>query len=136
MNQLRLLWCLVVLALSCAASAENWPGWRGPRGDGSSLDKNVPMSWSDSENVAWKAAIPGIGHASPVIWGDRVFIVTCLPEKNERQLICLDRKTGQTLWMKVVLTSPLKTKAHAQQFRVKYARDRWQAGLCQLPRRT
>ena len=101
---------LVILAFSGSLSAENWPGWRGPRGDGSSLDRNVPTKWSGLENVAWKVAIPGIGHASPIIWEDRVFIVTCLPEKNQRCLICLDRKTGQQLWMKVVLASPLGRK--------------------------
>lgn len=109
MNQLKLLCCLLVV-LSGAASAENWPGWRGPRGDGSSLDKNVPTQWSGSQNIAWKVPIPGIGHASPVIWGDRIFMVTCLPEADQRSLICLDRKTGQTLWMKVVLFSRLEKK--------------------------
>ncbi len=110
MNPLKVVLCLVVLALSGHVSAENWPGWRGPRGDGSSLDKNVPTKWSGSENVAWKVPIPGIGHASPIVWGDRIFMVTCLPEADQRRLICLDRKTGQTLWMEVVLTSPLKKK--------------------------
>ena len=67
--------CLAGLVLSCAVSAENWPGWRGPRGDGSSLDKNLPQHWSPSENVAWKSAVPGVGHASPIIWEDRIFLV-------------------------------------------------------------
>ncbi len=61
----RLLACMALLLLPCELPAENWPGWRGPRGDGSSLDKNVPTKWSGSQNVAWKVAIPGIGHASP-----------------------------------------------------------------------
>ncbi|NQV32889.1 MAG: PQQ-like beta-propeller repeat protein [Phycisphaeraceae bacterium] len=116
MNSSRVMWCLVVLALSGHVSAENWPGWRGPRGDGSSLDKNVPTQWSGSQNIAWKVPIPGIGHASPVIWDDRVFIVTCLPEADQRRLICLDRKTGQTLWMKVVLTSPPEKKHNLNSF--------------------
>jgi outer membrane protein assembly factor BamB len=60
--------------------------------------------------VAWKQAIPGIGHASPIVWEDRVFVVTCLPDKEQRCLICLDRRTGQTLWQKLVLTSPLEKK--------------------------
>ena len=111
MNRLgRPLACLAILALSGGVSAENWPGWRGPRGDGSSLDGNVPTKWSGSENLAWKVPIPGIGHASPIIWENRIFLVTCLPEEGQRCLICLDRRTGRTLWTRVVLTSPLERK--------------------------
>ncbi len=108
--------CAVVLVLSCELSAENWPGWRGPRGDGSSLDKNLPTQWSGSENLAWKTAIPGIGHASPIIWHDCVFVVTCLEEEEQRRLICLDRKTGQTLWTRIVLTAPLERKNKLNSF--------------------
>src|SRR5436190_8136042 len=50
------------------ASAENWPGWRGPRGDGTSLETNTPMHWNSASNVIWKVEIPGIGHASPIVW--------------------------------------------------------------------
>lgn len=96
--------------LTVELPAENWPGWRGPRGDGSSLDKNVPTEWSESENVAWKVAVPGVGHSSPIIWGDHLFLTTCLLEQEERRLICLDRQTGQTRWMRTVLQSPLERK--------------------------
>lgn len=92
--------------------AENWPGWRGPRGDGTSLEKNIPISWDGKtgENIAWKVALPGEGHASPAIWGDRIFVVSCLPEEKRRVLISLDRRTGKTLWQKTVVESPLETK--------------------------
>ncbi|REJ96151.1 MAG: hypothetical protein DWQ29_01080, partial [Planctomycetota bacterium] len=70
---------LLLLTLSAAlftslAHAENWPGWRGPRGDGTSLEGNPPLHWdaASGENIVWKAAIPGDGHSSPVIWNDRV----------------------------------------------------------------
>ena len=79
-------------------SAGNWPGWRGPSGDGISPEKNIPTKWSATENVAWKVAIPGEGHSSPVIWGDRIFLTASLTEKNERHLLCLDRRTGKTIW--------------------------------------
>jgi len=102
---------VVVLVVSLnIANAENWPGWRGPRGDGISLEKNVPTHWDANNNIVWKTAIPGAGHASPIIWGDRVFTVTALPEKQERVLLCLDRKTGEILWQQTVLHSPLETK--------------------------
>lgn len=104
------LLCLVFLCPVCVLSAENWPGWRGPRGDGSSRDNNLPTTWSGSENVAWKVPIPGVGHASPIIWEDRLFLVTCLPDTADRRLSCLDRETGETLWVKSVLTSRLERK--------------------------
>ncbi len=92
--------------------AENWPCWRGPRGDGSSDETNVPTTWNGvtGDNIAWKAAIPGVGHASPVVWGDRIFLVSCLEEEKRRLLICLDRSTGKELWQKDVVQSVLETK--------------------------
>ncbi len=101
---------LTLGALAQSAAAENWPGWRGPRGDGSSLDTNLPVEWSSQKNIAWKTAIPGIGHASPIIWNDRIFLVTCLTEEDQRDLICIDRKSGNILWRKTVLVSPLERK--------------------------
>lgn len=100
------------------ASAENWPGWRGPRGDGSSIEKNVPVTWDGEtgSNIAWKVPLPGEGHASPIIWNDRVFVVACLPETRERVLICLDRTRGKTLWQRTVVTSPLETKHDLNSF--------------------
>jgi outer membrane protein assembly factor BamB len=92
------------------ALAENWPGWRGPRGDGTSSEKKVPLQWNATNNVVWKTELPGLGHASPIVWGDRVFTVTCVPEKESRELLCLDRKTGKLLWQKTVIASPLEKK--------------------------
>jgi outer membrane protein assembly factor BamB len=95
-----------------AADAENWPGWRGPRGDGTSLETNVPTRWdgATNENVAWKVEVPGKGHASPIVWGDRIFLVTCIEEDHDRVLTCLDRETGNALWQTSVLKSPLEQK--------------------------
>lgn len=97
------------LVVSFSLCAENWPGWRGPRGDGTSLEKNIPTRWSTTENLAWKVAIAGKGHSSPVIWEDKVLLLTCLPEKEERVLLCLDRRNGKTLWQSTVLKTPLET---------------------------
>ncbi len=91
-----------------AAGAENWPGFRGPRGDGTSAEKGLPVKWSATENVAWKVEIPGRGHASPAIWKDRIFLVSALEETGERILLCLDRRTGKTLWQRSVLKAPLE----------------------------
>ncbi len=104
--------CLSFSCISMSASAENWPAWRGPRGDGTSRETNVPIRWDAAKgiNVDWKVEIPGEGHASPIVWNDRVFIVSCVKETNERLLICLDRESGKTIWRRAVIKSPLETK--------------------------
>jgi outer membrane protein assembly factor BamB len=105
---------LVLLAHSAPAAAENWPGWRGPRGDGTSSESALPREWSGEadreKNIAWKVPVPGRGHASPIVWDERIFVVTCDEERQERLLLCLDRDTGETLWQKIVLRSPLEKK--------------------------
>ena len=105
------LWFCVLLSIWPAeARAENWPCWRGPRLDGTSSEKRIPIHWSATSNVIWKTALPGVGHASPVVWEDRIFTVAALPDKEERVLLCLERETGRILWQKTVLKSPLETK--------------------------
>ncbi|MDA1163272.1 MAG: PQQ-binding-like beta-propeller repeat protein [Planctomycetota bacterium] len=108
----------ILTLLTSNTFAENWPGWRGPRGDGTSLEKNVPVAWNGmtGENVAWKVAISGDGHASPTIWENHIFLVSCLLEEKERALIALDRRTGKQLWKQTVVTSPLESKHSLNSF--------------------
>ena len=114
----------LLVILACAATlgifphsarAENWPVWRGPRLDGTSVEKNVPVHWTGSgatgpSNLLWKTELPGNGHASPIVWQDRVFTVAVLPDKEARVLLCFDRDTGKRLWQASVLRSPLERK--------------------------
>ncbi len=90
-----------------SAGAENWPGWRGPRGDSTSLETNAPTRW-DVANALWKTAVPGAGHASPIVWGDRVFTVTGLTQTLDRVLLGFDRATGKILWQQTVVHGPLE----------------------------
>jgi outer membrane protein assembly factor BamB len=111
--RLRLPLLIAALALQTSAlCAENWPMWRGPRGDGTSGEAKLPTEWDGArgEHIAWKVELPGRGHASPIVWGDRVFVVGCDLETKERLLLCLDRETGRTLWRKSVLRAPLERK--------------------------
>jgi outer membrane protein assembly factor BamB len=96
----------VVLTLGggLCATGENWPGWRGPRGDGT-VQGAAPVTWSATQNVTWKTSIEGVGHSSPVVWGDRVFVVSAVEETNERLLICVNRADGKVLWRRVVLVA-------------------------------
>ncbi len=106
----------VLFVFANLARAEDWPGWRGPRGDGISLEKDVPAKWDASTNILWKTAVPGAGHASPIVWGDRVFTVTAIPEKEERVLLCFDRKSGEIVWQQTVLRAPLERKQSENSF--------------------
>ncbi len=101
---------LAILALLATSPAEDWPAWRGPRGDGTSRETGIPTRWSATENIAWKTPVPGIGHSSPIVMGDRVFVTTFIEDGGRRALLCLDRRTGKTLWERVVLTSPPERK--------------------------
>ena len=69
---------LAVMVVICAAvmRAENWPHWRGPASTGVSPETGLPERWSDTENVAWKAALRGLGISSPIVWGDYVFVTS------------------------------------------------------------
>ena len=100
--------CLLTLAIN--AAAEDWPCWRGPRLDGSSAETGVPIHWSTTSNIAWNVELPGTGHASPIVFHDKIVVIAALPDAEERMLLCLDRQTGSTLWREVVLSAPLERK--------------------------
>jgi outer membrane protein assembly factor BamB len=107
---MRLPIMLLLVSLVSTARAD-WPQFRGPRGDGSSDERGLPVKWGPDENLVWKAKLPGRGSSGPVVLGDRVF-VTCYsgyPDAGgrtgdltalRRHLVCLDRKTGQVLWQR------------------------------------
>ncbi len=128
----------VVLFIATATSHANWPTWRGPLANGAAPQANPPLEWSESKNVKWKVKLPGKGSSTPIVWGDKVFILTAIAadkpaeakavepaaapapapaEGNRRRgggfgrgekptevhqfiVLCLDRKTGNTLWQK------------------------------------
>ena len=71
---LRFALVVCLLVSVAGASAENWPRFRGPTGQGVSSETGLPTHWSADENIAWKTAIPGEGWSSPVVFGDRVFV--------------------------------------------------------------
>jgi outer membrane protein assembly factor BamB len=79
--------------------AENWPGWRGPDRNGVSHESQLPLRWSETENVAWKAALPGLGIAGPIVWDDKVFVTDSDgPHLSNLHIIGLARDTGKELW--------------------------------------
>jgi outer membrane protein assembly factor BamB len=93
---LGLVWTAVVAA---AASAENWPGWRGPGRNGVSHEVGLPTTWSDTQNVAWKVRLPGLGVGGPIVWDDRIFVTDSDgPRLSNLHVICLSRDSGKELW--------------------------------------
>ena len=77
MNSLRIA-LILALASVASGSAANWPQWRGPAGNGSTDEKNLPERWSATDNVTWKAELAGEGVSSPIVYGDRVFVTSQL----------------------------------------------------------
>jgi len=100
LSQLALV--LAIAATAChSLAAANWPFWRGPNFNGSTTEKNLPSTWSATENVAWKTPLPGPSGSSPVVWDDTVFLSSPDAEKN-LNLLCLNRKDGSIRWKKQV----------------------------------
>ena len=88
----------LILMVSSVAQAENWGQFRGPHFNGSPSEKNLPSKWSQTENVAWVTDLPGASAATPIVWGDHVFVSTTDANTKTLKAMCLDRKTGKVLW--------------------------------------
>ena len=117
---------LIISSLTATGLAANWPQWRGPDGSGISNEKNLPAAWTPTTNIKWKAAIPGRGHSSPIVWGNRVFVTTAVEgdvvpgakavkhmndgkeflhpdsigadRKHQFKVIALNRESGKVVW--------------------------------------
>ena len=85
-------------------SAADWPRFRGPQGDGTSVDSNIPTEWSDSKNLKWKLKMPGAGFSSPIVVGKNIYVTAFSGSGDDvaRHLVCVDRETGQEVWTKSV----------------------------------
>lgn len=111
MQKISILISIAALGLS-AASAENWPQFRGLGGQGIVANpEKIPTEWSESKNLVWKSALPGKGSSSPIIWEDRIFLTSYTGYGQseeapgemtdlERHLICLNKADGKILWQK------------------------------------
>lgn len=122
-----------VAALAFAADS-NWPQFRGAGASGIG-NGAAPLQWDGEkgENILWKTEIPGLGHSSPVIWGDRIFVTSAVPASGEASLkvglygniqpvegegpqafmvYCLDRKSGKILWQRAAVSGQPKIKRH------------------------
>ncbi len=98
---MRSLSCLLLLGvpvMAFAAPADLWPTFRGT-GDSVTTAKQLPLKWSDTENIAWTADLPGDGQSSPVVWKDKVFVTSVEGEfKDTLHVLCFDFATGKQQW--------------------------------------
>jgi outer membrane protein assembly factor BamB len=107
-----------------AFASHQWPQWRGPLGTGVAPHANPPVEWSEERNIRWKLALPGKGHSTPVVWGDRLFVTTAAPtgdalppklsgapgghdevpitHRHQFMVIAVDRGTGKVVWQRTV----------------------------------
>ena len=125
---------LLLIVLSCGfillrtvearAGEGDWPQWRGPLGTGAAPNADPPVEWSETKNVRWKVALPGKGHSTPIVWGDRIFLTTAVPfgealppkhstapgthdgvpvtQRHEFVVLAVSRRDGKVLWQKTV----------------------------------
>jgi outer membrane protein assembly factor BamB len=85
----------LLLHAAGTARGEDWPQWRGPRGDGTSLERGLPLEWSRSRNVVWRLPLPGPAGATPVVWKDRIFLTSA--DGSEVALLAVSTG-GKELW--------------------------------------
>jgi outer membrane protein assembly factor BamB len=90
-----LLVVLTLVLLAGTTPAENWPQWRGPNNDGISNEKGLPSEWSETKNIAWKLAMPGMGGSTPAVWGDRLFLTS--QDGDKTVALCVST-AGKELW--------------------------------------
>ncbi len=106
---------VVVLSVAYGNSCmgEDWPWWRGPNRDGiAAADQTPPLTWSNTDNVLWKTAIPGRGHGSAIVVGDFVYITAADYAEEKQLLICVDRTTGKESWSTTVHQGGFATKGN------------------------
>ena len=90
------VFALLVLEGHCLAG--NWPGWRGPAGTGVTGEGDLPLTWSQQENVRWKVPLPGPGNSTPIVWGERIFVTCAIDKGAKRSVLCFARGDGKLLW--------------------------------------
>ena len=89
----------VLVSVQSLPAGENWPRFRGPTGAGHSDEKGFPVRWTE-DDYAWKTKLPGLGHSSPSVWGDHVFLTCAVDEGRKRFVVDVDASTGQIRWQK------------------------------------
>ena len=136
MKKLVTLAAMVFLpgAILAAGDLDQWGQWRGPVGSGVAPHGQPPVEWNEGKNIRWKVPIPGQGHSTPIVWGDRIFLTTAIPvgatlpagdehsagahdnmpasTKYEFVVLAVSRRDGKTLWERTVRTERPHESTH------------------------
>lgn len=88
----------LLLGTAAASANDNWPNLHGPTNDSHSDSKGLPLTWSETENVAWKTPIHDSGWSSPIVWGKQVWLTTATDDGKQSFGLCIDRETGKILF--------------------------------------
>ena len=97
----RFLSIALLCCAACCSSAwagENWPQLLGPQGDGHAESKDLPIKWSETENVVWKTPIHGKGWSSPVVWGNQIWMCTAPADGKQMFGVCVDKNSGKVVY--------------------------------------
>ena len=98
---------MVVVALCGSAGGQEWTRFRGPDGTGIGKGESIPVSFTEADYV-WNVKLPGAGHSSPVLWGDRIFLTCTDDARKQREVVCLDATTGKMLWSTKMSFTPYR----------------------------
>lgn len=96
-SRIQLLCAVFMVSCAGSAPAQEWTRFRGPNGTGESEAKTIPAQWTEKD-YNWKVSVPGVGHSSPVLWGNKLFLMSADPEDATRYALCFDALTGKKLW--------------------------------------
>jgi outer membrane protein assembly factor BamB len=95
---LRIGMCAIFFfSITCSLMSQEWSRFRGPNGSGVGTGSEIPTKWSEDDYV-WNVEVPGIGHSSPVLWGDKIFITSALEKGEKRLILAYDANSGKQLW--------------------------------------
>ena len=136
-HMVKLAWLAAALAGLACAEGVDWPSFRGPDASGVSEGYSTPVEWdiASGQNIRWQTPIAGLGHSSPVVWGDRLFVATAVSGKpkdelrvglygdiasveddseHEWRVLCLDKNSGEILWQETVRRAAPLIKRHTK----------------------
>lgn len=114
-----------LFSLTSGAIADTWSHWRGPLANGSSPTAKPPLEWSEKKNIKWKVPVPGRGSGSPVVWKNKVFVVSAVAPSGGRgfdgrrlskldfKIFCFNRADGKVLWEKTAVTATPHEGTHS-----------------------
>src|SRR5688572_23551927 len=94
---LALLICMAFSLHAGSSPAQEWTRFRGPNGTGLSDATTIPVKWTDAD-YNWKIELPGVGHSSPVLWSNKLFLISAFEDSATRIVLCINADDGSTVW--------------------------------------